>query len=101
MPSGYPDGWVLVPFGRRDVATHQRRTFVNRARGCRDISSSKVSWGRVGSGRSYSVLSVIYERTLPRASRSARNKALFFFVLPLYKYDRQNDLQFGSNFQTW
>ena len=47
--------------GRRDVATHQRRSFVNRTRGCRDISSPKVPW-RIGchgvscravSGRSY------------------------------------------------
>ena len=37
--------------GRRDVATHQRRPFVNQTRGCRDISSSKASWGRVGSCR--------------------------------------------------
>ena len=59
--------------GRRDVATHQRRPFVNRTRGCKDISSSKASRGRVVSGRSYSFLSIMYERASLRASLSARN----------------------------
>ena len=33
--------------GRSDAATHQRRPFVNRTHGCRNISSSKASWDRV------------------------------------------------------
>ena len=56
---------------RRDVATHQGRPFINRTCGRRDISSSRVSRGRVVScpavpGRSYSDFF-----TKPRRTRSA------------------------------
>ena len=48
MPQWLPR-WTGVGsiHGRRDAATHQRRPFVNQTRGCRDISPSKASRGRV------------------------------------------------------
>ena len=39
---------VIWIHGRRNVASHQRRPHVKRTCGCRDISSSKASRGRVG-----------------------------------------------------
>ena len=78
MPHWLPR-WICVGsiHGRRDVATHQRRLFVNRTRGCRDISSSKVSRGRVVSSRAAHIqlFSVIYERTSLPASLSAHNNS--------------------------
>ena len=63
--------------GRRDVATHQRRPFVNRTRGCRDISSSKASRSRVGPCRAVSGRSYLDFFTKPRKNphRSLRSLA--------------------------
>ena len=91
--------------GRRDVATHQRRSFVNRTRGCRDISSPKVPW-RIGchgvscravSGRSYLDFPLNHIRTrIARCARSLVNYVKSFFTGPLFKalvQFRPNDLR--------
>ena len=61
---------------RRDVATHQRRPFVDRTRSCRDISSSKASRGRIVSCRVRPLI-LRFVRCLRKhfALRSARKKA--------------------------
>ena len=77
MPQ-WPTRWMVGDFihGRRDLATHQRRPFVNQIRGSRYISSSKASQGNVVScrvvsgrtvpGRSYFSFSTKTRRTPPR-----------------------------------
>ena len=50
--SGLPRWIGVVPIhGRREVAAHQRISFVNRTCGCRNISSSKASLDRAVSCR--------------------------------------------------